>query len=149
MVPTFFIRMHLPSLRWYRAGSAPFSSNKELTNIFDDMLPGVMEYKAYGSSPFTFTEICEHFYFIMKWLCMAGNRGRRAARRSGRHGVYSGETKHRLRASETGLFYFEFQAPNRFKTHILDGTPEDLLWNRVDGRVWARRRKGGMGWTKH
>ena len=48
------------------------------------------------------------------------------------------EAKHRLRASETGLFYFEFQAPNRFKTTILDGTPEDLLWNRVDGRVWVQ-----------
>ena len=48
------------------------------------------------------------------------------------------EAKHRLRASDTGLFYFEFQAPNRFKTHILDGTPDDLRWNRVDGRVWVQ-----------
>ena len=48
------------------------------------------------------------------------------------------EAKHRLRATETGLFYFEFQAPNRFKTHILDGTPDDLRWNRVDGRVWVQ-----------
>ena len=43
-----------------------------------------------------------------------------------------------LRATDTGLFYFEFQAPNRFKTHILDGTPDDLRWNRVDGRVWVQ-----------
>ena len=48
------------------------------------------------------------------------------------------EDKHRLRATESPLFYFEFQAPNRFKTHILDGTPDDLRWNRVDGRVWVQ-----------
>ena len=47
------------------------------------------------------------------------------------------EEKHRLRASEP-LFYFEFQAPNRFKTTILDGTEDDLRWNRVDGRVWVQ-----------
>ena len=41
-------------------------------------------------------------------------------------------------ATESPLFYFEFQAPNRFKTTILDGTPEDLEWNRVDGRVWVQ-----------
>ena len=48
------------------------------------------------------------------------------------------EAKHRLRATESPLFYFEFQAPNRFKTTILDGTPDDLRWNRVDGRVWVQ-----------
>ena len=42
-----------------------FFVNKELTNI-DDMLAGVMEYKAYGSSPYHYHEICEHFYFIME-----------------------------------------------------------------------------------
>ena len=48
------------------------------------------------------------------------------------------EDKHRLRATESPLFYFEFQAPNRFKTTILDGTPDDLRWERVDGRVWVQ-----------
>ena len=48
------------------------------------------------------------------------------------------EARLRLRATDTGLFYFEFQAPNRFKTTILDGTPDDLRWNRVDGRVWIQ-----------
>jgi mannose-6-phosphate isomerase-like protein (cupin superfamily) len=47
------------------------------------------------------------------------------------------EEKHRLRATEK-LFYFEFQAPNRFKTTILDGTPDDLLWEKVDGKVWVQ-----------
>jgi hypothetical protein len=36
------------------------------------------------------------------------------------------------------LFYFEWQAPNRFKTTILDGTPDDLRWERRDGRVWVQ-----------
>ena len=47
------------------------------------------------------------------------------------------EEKHRLRSKEP-LFYFEFQAPNRFKTTILDGTKEDLLWERRDGKVWVQ-----------
>jgi len=47
------------------------------------------------------------------------------------------EDKHRLRATEA-LFYFEFQAPNRFKTTILDGTDDDLRWERVDGKVWVQ-----------
>ena len=42
-----------------------FFVNKELTNI-DDMLAGVMVYKAHGSSPYHYHEICEHFYFIME-----------------------------------------------------------------------------------
>ena len=48
------------------------------------------------------------------------------------------EERHRLRASQTPLFYFEFQAPNRFVTTILDGTPDDLRWNRVEGGVWVQ-----------
>jgi len=48
------------------------------------------------------------------------------------------EEKHRLRASKSPLFYFEFQAPNRFITKILDGTKADLVWNRVEGGVWVQ-----------
>jgi hypothetical protein len=36
------------------------------------------------------------------------------------------------------LFYFEFQAPNRFKTVILEGTEDDLRWERVDGKIWVQ-----------
>jgi hypothetical protein len=43
-----------------------------------------------------------------------------------------------LRASKTPLFYFEFQAPNRFVTTILDGTQDDLRWERVEGGVWVQ-----------
>ena len=48
------------------------------------------------------------------------------------------EAKHRLRATDSPLFYFEFQAPNRFVTTILDGTPADLVWNRIEGGVWVQ-----------
>ena len=54
-----------------------------------------------------------------------------------RPGFIPAEEKHRLRALEN-LFYFEFQAPNRFKTTILDGTADDLRWERVDGSVWVQ-----------
>jgi hypothetical protein len=39
---------------------------------------------------------------------------------------------------QTPLFYFEFQAPNRFKTTTLDGTERDLLCEKRDGKVWVR-----------
>jgi hypothetical protein len=97
------------------------------------MLTGVMHYKAHASSPYHYHEVCEHFYFIM------GGKGT-VETPEGIRDVVPGdlvfiptEARHRLRATDTGLFYFEFQAPNRFKTHILDGTPDDLRWNRVDG----------------
>jgi mannose-6-phosphate isomerase-like protein (cupin superfamily) len=47
------------------------------------------------------------------------------------------EEKHRLRSTDP-LFYFEFQAPNRFQTTILDGTPDDLLWEKIDGKIWVQ-----------
>jgi mannose-6-phosphate isomerase-like protein (cupin superfamily) len=47
------------------------------------------------------------------------------------------EEKHRLRAVDP-LFYFEFQAPNRFKTTILEGTQDDLRWEHVGGKVWMQ-----------
>lgn len=114
-----------------------FFVNKELTNI-DDMLAGVMEYKAHGSSPYHYHEVCEHFYFIMEGNGTVETEEGVRPVGPGDLVFIPAEAKHRLRASETGLFYFEFQAPNRFKTHILDGTPDDLRWNRVDGRVWVQ-----------
>ena len=118
-----------------------FFVNKELTNI-DDMLAGVMVYKAHGSSPYHYHEICEHFYFIMEGNgTVESEEGVRPVG-PGDLVFIPAEAKHRLRATETGLFYFEFQAPNRFKTHILDGTPDDLRWNRVDGRCGSKHNLG-------
>ena len=65
-----------------------FFVNKELTNI-DDMLAGVMVYKAHGSSPYHYHEICEHFYFIMEGKGSVESEEGVRAGGSGRSGLYS------------------------------------------------------------
>jgi mannose-6-phosphate isomerase-like protein (cupin superfamily) len=114
-----------------------FFVNQELTHI-DDMLAGIMRYKSNASSPFHLHENCEHFYFIFEGKGTVETPDGIRPVGPGSLVFIPPEAKHRLRASETGLFYFEFQAPNRFKTTILDGTPDDLVWNRIDGRVWIQ-----------
>jgi len=113
-----------------------FFVDKELTKI-DDMLAGVMRYEQGAASPYHYHETCEHFYFIIEGEAEVETP-------EGIHPVGPGsmvfipaEAKHRLR-SKTPLFYFEFQAPNRFKTHILDGSDADLRWNRIEGGVWVQ-----------
>jgi mannose-6-phosphate isomerase-like protein (cupin superfamily) len=114
-----------------------FFVDKELTGI-DDMLAGIMHYAANASSPLHLHENCEHFYFIMEGAGSVETPEGVRAVGPGDMIFIPAEAKHRLRAGEAGLFYFEFQAPNRFKTTILDGTADDLLWNRVDGGVWVQ-----------
>ena len=114
-----------------------FFVNQELARI-DDMLAGVMHYAPNASSPYHYHEVCEHFYFIMEGNGTVETPEGTRPVGPGDLVFIPAEAKHRLRATDTGLFYFEFQAPNRFKTHILDGTPDDLRWNRVDGRVWVQ-----------
>jgi mannose-6-phosphate isomerase-like protein (cupin superfamily) len=114
-----------------------FFVNKELTNI-DDMLAGVMHYKQGASSPYHLHVNCEHFYFIMEGKGTVETEDGIRNVGPGDMVFIPAEDKHRLRASGSPLFYFEFQAPNRFKTTILDGTPDDLRWERVDGRVWVQ-----------
>ena len=114
-----------------------FFVSKELTNM-DDLLAGVMYYKAGASSPYHMHKNCEHFYFIFEGQgTVESPEGIRKVG-PGDMIFIPAEDKHRLRATESPLFYFEFQAPNRFKTTILDGTPDDLVWNRVDGKVWVQ-----------
>lgn len=114
-----------------------FFVNKELTNI-DDMLAGIMRYKKGASSPLHLHANCEHFYFIIEGKGSVETPEGIREVRPGDLVFIPAEATHRLRATEEPLFYFEFQAPNRFKTTILDGTPEDLVWHRVDGRVWVQ-----------
>ncbi len=91
-----------------------------------------------ASSPYHLHENCEHFYFIME------GKGIVETPEGSREVVPATWCSFPPRPStgcalpDTPLFYFEFQAPNRFKTTILDGTPDDLRWNRVDGRVWVQ-----------
>jgi mannose-6-phosphate isomerase-like protein (cupin superfamily) len=111
-----------------------FFVNKELTKI-DDMLAGIMHYKQGAASPYHLHKNCEHFYFIMEGKATVQSEEGTREIGPGTMVFIPAEEKHRLRALEP-LFYFEFQAPNRFQTTILEGTPEDLKWDRVDGGVW-------------
>ena len=113
-----------------------FFVSKELAGI-EDMLAGIMRYKKGASSPYHYHENCEHFYFIIDGVGTVETPDGVREVRSGDMIVFEAEDKHRLRAIEP-LFYFEFQAPNRFKTTILDGTKDDLLWEKVDGKIWVQ-----------
>ena len=113
-----------------------FFVSKELAGI-DDMLAGIMRYKKGASSPYHFHENCEHFYFMIDGTATVETPEGVRNVKSGDMVFIPAEEKHCLRATES-LFYFEFQAPNRFKTTILDGTPDDLLWERVDGKIWVQ-----------
>ena len=113
-----------------------FFVNKELAHV-DDMLAGVMRYIKGAASPYHYHEVCEHFYFIMEGRGTVETPEGVRDVGPGTMVFIPADTKHRLRAIDP-LFYFEFQAPNRFKTHILDGTEADLRWNRVDGSVWVQ-----------
>jgi mannose-6-phosphate isomerase-like protein (cupin superfamily) len=113
-----------------------FFVNKELTKI-DDMLAGIMHYKQGAASPYHLHKNCEHFYFIMEGKATVQTEEGTREIGPGTMVFIPAEEKHRLRALEP-LFYFEFQAPNRFQTTILEGTPDDLKWDRVDGGVWIQ-----------
>ena len=113
-----------------------FFVNKELTKI-DDMLAGVMHYKQGAASPLHLHKNCEHFYFIIRGeATVESDEGVRPVG-PGDMIFIPAEEKHRLRA-KTPLFYFEWQAPNRFQTTILEGTPDDLKWEHRDGKVWMQ-----------
>ena len=134
-----FHQDQLPRLEGATGGRVrTFFVNKELAKI-DDMLAGVMSYTKGTASPLHYHEICEHFYFIMEGNGTVETPEGVEPVGPGTMVFIPAETRHRLRANaDNELFYFEFQAPNRFKTHILDGTPDELRWERVDGSVWVQ-----------
>jgi mannose-6-phosphate isomerase-like protein (cupin superfamily) len=113
-----------------------FFVSKEISNI-NHMLAGVMHYKKGAASPYHFHKNCEHFYFIMEGRATVESEEGITEVGPGDMIFIPAEERHRLRATEP-LFYFEFQAPNRFQTTILDGTPDDLLWEKIDGKVWVQ-----------
>ncbi len=113
-----------------------FFANKELSDM-DDMLAGIMRYKHDAASPYHYHENCEHFYFVISGAGTVETEDGVTPVTEGDLIFFPAEARHRLSATEP-LFYFEFQAPNRFKTTILDGTKDDLLWNRVEGGVWVQ-----------
>ena len=132
-----FKQDELPSLVSVVPGrERTFFVNQELARI-DAMLAGVMRYKQGAASPYHYHANCEHFYFIIDGEATVESEDGVRVVGPGDLVFIPAEEKHRLRATEP-LFYFEWQAPNRFKTTILDGTPDDLRWERRDGRVWVQ-----------
>jgi mannose-6-phosphate isomerase-like protein (cupin superfamily) len=113
-----------------------FFVNQELANL-DDMLAGVMHYKKGAASPYHLHKNCEHFYFIINGKAQVETEEGIRPVGPGDMIFIPAEEKHRLRALEP-LFYFEWQAPNRFKTTILEGSDADLRWNKKDGKVWVQ-----------
>ena len=113
-----------------------FFVNQELAGM-DDMLAGIMRYQKGAASPYHLHENCEHFYFIMDGSATVETADGVRELKAGDLVFIPAEEKHRLRATEA-LFYFEFQAPNRFKTTILEGTDDDLKWEKVDGKIWVQ-----------
>jgi mannose-6-phosphate isomerase-like protein (cupin superfamily) len=113
-----------------------FFVSKELAHI-NDMLAGIMRYKKGAKSPYHQHANCEHFYFIMEGRAAVETPDGEREVGPGDMVFIPADEPHRLRSIDP-LFYFEFQAPNRFKTTILDGTPDDLLWEKVDGKIWVQ-----------
>ncbi len=103
----------------------------------DDMLAGIMYYKKGAASPLHLHENCEHFYFIFEGEATVETDESIRPVKGGDLIFFPAEHKHRLSATEP-LFYLEFQAPNRFKTTILEGTDADLNWEYVDGKIWVQ-----------
>lgn len=132
-----FHQDNLPKLRSVAPGrERVFFVNRELAGT-DAMLAGIMRYKKGASSPYHLHENCEHFYFIIDGAGTVETLEGVREVRAGDLIFFPAEVQHRLRAAED-LFYFEFQAPNRFRTVILEGTDDDLKWEQVDGRVWVQ-----------
>ena len=113
-----------------------FFVSKELTKT-DAMLAGIMHYKKGAASPLHQHANCEHFYFIMDGKATVETAEGVREVGPGDLIFFPADNRHRLRAV-TPLFYFEYQAPNQFKTTILEGTKDDLLWEHRDGKVWVQ-----------
>jgi mannose-6-phosphate isomerase-like protein (cupin superfamily) len=113
-----------------------FFASKELAGM-DDMLAGIMYYKEGAASPLHLHKNCEHFYFIFDGDATVEYAEGEKDIGPGDLVFFPAEHRHRLKA-RSPLFYFEFQAPNRFKTTILEGTDADLKWEYVDGKVWLQ-----------
>lgn len=115
-----------------------FFVNKELAAT-DDILAGVMHYDERGHSPYHYHENCEHFYFIIDGKASVTTAEGTRSLKSGDMVFIPAEARHSLKSVDGPLFYFELQAPNRFKTQILSGGDKaDLIWNRVEGGVWVQ-----------
>jgi mannose-6-phosphate isomerase-like protein (cupin superfamily) len=105
----------------------------------DAFLSGVLRYDK-GRSPYHFHTGCEHFYLLLKGEATLVTETGRQRIHAGHLVFIPEDEKHQLVAEGNDpLVFLEFQAPNRFKTTILEGTGDDLRWQRVDGTVWNQK----------
>ncbi|MGM0432554.1 MAG: cupin domain-containing protein [Spirochaetota bacterium] len=112
-----------------------FFVSKELSHT-DEMLCGVTFYDKNAQSPYHMHENCEHFYFILEGKGVVETEEERREIGPGELVYFPSLDKHRLKALDGPLKYIEYQAPNRFKTTIIEGSEENLRWEQVDGKVW-------------
>jgi mannose-6-phosphate isomerase-like protein (cupin superfamily) len=114
-----------------------FFVSKELTNT-DAMLCGVTFYDEDAESPYHFHENCEHFYFILEGTGVVETEEETQEVNPGDLVYFPPRDKHKLSARGGPLKYFEYQAPNRFKTTIISGSADNLRWKHVDGKIWVQ-----------
>ena len=103
----------------------------------DAFLAGILRYAKGAASPYHFHADCEHFYFFISGKATVETEEGARPVAPGTLVFIPALEKHRLRASED-ILYLEYQAPNRFKTTILEGTDDDLRWRKVDGKIWVQ-----------
>ncbi len=104
------------------------------------MLCGRMDYLAGGGSPYHYHVGCEHFFYILAGKGKLRLEDREVPLEPGTAVFITEGEKHQLlNLSQEPLQMLEFQVPNRFKTEILEGSPDDLRWQRADGRTWEQR----------
>ena len=113
-----------------------FFVSKELADT-DAMLAGIIRYKKGISSPLHFHKNCEHFYFFLEGAGEVETEEGTTTISPGTLVFIPAEDKHRLRVSADST-HFECQVPNLFKTTILEGTDDDLRWEKVDGKIWVQ-----------
>src|SRR3989344_7170206 len=102
------------------------------------MQAGEMRYSPNGFSPLHKHAGTDHFYLIFEGTGTVDDGTTTLPVGPGNLVFIPEDEPHRLRASESGLHYFEFIAPNQHKTSILSGDKKkDLKWFFVDtGEEW-------------
>ena len=136
-MPYLFHQDELPKLVSVTPGRERiFFVSSELADT-DAMLAGIIRYKKGASSPYHFHENCEHFYFFLEGAGTVETEEGETPISPGTLVFIPADAKYRLRASEDST-HFECQVPNLFKTTILEGTGDDLRWEKVDGKIWVQ-----------
>ena len=136
-MPYLFHQDELPKLVSVTPGRERiFFVSSELADT-DATLAGIIRYKKGASSPYHFHENCEHFYFFLEGAGTVETEEGETPISPGTLVFIPADAKHRLRASEDST-HFECQVPNLFKTTILEGTDDDLRWEKVDGKIWVQ-----------